>query len=139
MAPFHSPEDQTRFILYLTKHLWESANTFTDLLRFNAEYIKGNIAMTPFHLGPLDPETEDVIPGLLKLNDLRIFTIGDVSTFVSTIQMVEENQYVENRQRPRVDFVMADADQPMQLFDALKNRKDVKVYGTVLNYISLIH
>lgn len=111
------------------EELWRKATTFADLLKLNVDFIKGKHKMTPYHCGPLDPETDELIRGLLQLHELGIFTYIS-QPFVSTIEKDKDSgEYFELRQRPFLDIVIADADQPMRLWKSLKQRKDIKVYG----------
>lgn len=111
------------------EELWRKPNTFADLLKLNVDYIKGKHEMTPYHHGPLDPETDELIPGLLQLHGLGIFTT-DSQPFMSTVaEDKDSGEYFELRQRPYLNIVLADADQPMRLWNSLKQRKDIKVYG----------
>lgn len=54
---------------------------FETMLTLNIQFIRGEIAETPSHLGPLDEESIPLIPALLELNSLGMFTTNSQPGF----------------------------------------------------------
>jgi hypothetical protein len=48
--------------------------TWSDLCSVNIRFLKKEIEQTYYHLGPTDPETEPLLPALVKLNELGCYT-----------------------------------------------------------------
>lgn len=54
---------------------WLNCNNFCELLEMNIKFIKGELNATPYHLGPLDNPSQELINNLLKLHKHGIFTV----------------------------------------------------------------
>lgn len=107
---------------------WEKAETFTRLLNLNKRFLLGKLPETPYY-GPLDEETENLIPGLVELHDLRIFTYGSQPYDWDVWQY--GSKFCECWHRPFVRFVMADKDEPLRIFEKLRAREDIEVYAAM--------
>ncbi|GKT67145.1 hypothetical protein ColTof4_13536 [Colletotrichum tofieldiae] len=58
---------------------WKKAKDWDALVDLNAEFIKLSAdgiqdVYTPYHLGPLDPESLELVPALLRLHEYGILT-----------------------------------------------------------------
>lgn len=51
-----------------------TVKTWEDLCAINIRFLKGEIDKTYYHLGPTDPETEPLLPALIKLNTLGFYS-----------------------------------------------------------------
>ena len=112
---------------------WEKAQIFTDLLKLNIRFLRGEVDCTPYH-GPLDEETYNMIDGLLNLHDLRILTTGS-QPWKITRGVTNDGQYYEEWQRPALIFAVADKDQPQRVLDNLLLQESagiIRVYGASL-------
>ena len=49
---------------------------FSDLITLNRKFLLGQIPETLYYCGQIDEETIPLVPGLLKLHDFGLFTIG---------------------------------------------------------------
>jgi hypothetical protein len=47
---------------------------WADLCAVNVRFLKKDIEQTYYHLGPTDPETEPLLPDLIRLNELGCYT-----------------------------------------------------------------
>lgn len=80
--------------------LWSLGRTFNDLQTLTLMFIQGLLFMTPYHLGPLDPESSIIYDQLYKLNTLGLITTNSepFDEFVF--------EGIRKRQRPFIDFVI---------------------------------
>lgn len=110
---------------------WKNAQTFCELLNLNKEFLSGMSHVTPYHVGPIDPETIPLVPGLLKLHKLRIFTVSS-QPFEQTDGDHNGEEYYDHWQKPFLELVMAGNDQPVKLFKKLREYPGLAVYAATL-------
>lgn len=119
------------------EEIWRAARHFDDMLALNKKFIKGELEATPYYGGPLDDETKELIPGLLRLHDLRVFTFGS-QPFEHGFRLVHDTstkshyKWVEDHQLPVIYFVMAQEDNPLKVFRNLRTRRDINTYAEEL-------
>lgn len=53
---------------------WRSAKTYADLIQANCAFLRGELPQTPYHLGPIAPETIPLTGGLLELHGRGVLT-----------------------------------------------------------------
>jgi len=72
--------------------------TWADLCAVNVRFLKKEIEQTYYHLGPTDPETEPLLPALIKLNELGCYTTNGQPG------LIEE----DNHQKAFIEFHVSD-------------------------------
>ena len=110
---------------------WETAETFPDLITLNRRYLQGDIPTTPYHCGPIEEETHQLVSGLLRLHDFGILTYQSQPYERSTGR--NDGKYYEHWQKPFICFVMENASNPLNLLKNLKKRPGITVYGAKLH------
>lgn len=99
ILPGYSDDEKYMIISELNKGLWEFGSTFDYLQALNIGFINGTALQTPYHFGPLDPESSIIFKQLNRLNRLDVITVNS--------QPFEEFVGYDGkayRQRPYVDF-----------------------------------
>lgn len=109
--------------------LWMNANTFDDQLDLNKRYLRSELEMTPYHVGPLPDEWQPLTPQLLEMADLGLFT-HDVGIFEYIRGQREESdpaECFEARQIPRVSFLISGKESGKRLYSRLKELSSISV------------
>lgn len=60
----------------VTLKKWSKAENYGELVHLNRCYLQGALYDTPYYSAPIDAETHELLPGLLRLHDFGIITIG---------------------------------------------------------------
>jgi len=55
-----------------TEAVWQSVSTVEDLQRAMGSYLRGELGESLWYAGPLDEESEEILPFLLRLNGLGL-------------------------------------------------------------------
>jgi hypothetical protein len=58
------------------KQLFSQIQNFAELCKVNILFLRGEIPMTPYHLGPIDEETVPLVEKLVEINRLGFLTIS---------------------------------------------------------------
>ncbi|KAL0930292.1 uncharacterized protein CTRU02_214367 [Colletotrichum truncatum] len=93
-----------------TREKWAAVTSWEALVDLNVEFIKSSAegrrdVSTPYHHGPLDEETEELIPSLLHLHEYGLLTTQSQPILASEPEYIAEQQkWYEWRQIPCVDF-----------------------------------
>jgi len=58
------------------KDRWDSIKHYKEAIELNRMFIRGEMLSTPYHLGPLDEESDSLREGLLRLHDYGLLTTG---------------------------------------------------------------
>jgi len=76
----------------LTKPLfvWSKIKKQEDLFHCNKEFIKGRLSESFYHAGPLEDDSKSLIPNLLKLHDVGVFTFGGQGS------LIEHDKWIDN-------------------------------------------
>lgn len=53
---------------------WASARTLSDLSEATIEFLEGRLQETPVHWGPIDPESNQLVPILVSMNRAGLIT-----------------------------------------------------------------
>ena len=53
---------------------WRAAEAWKDFMDLNRAFLRGESRLTPYHLGPIYEETNDLVPTLIRLHDYGILT-----------------------------------------------------------------
>jgi hypothetical protein len=86
----------------------------------------GQIPETPYHRGQIDEETIPLVPGLLKLHDFGLFTIGS-QPYDHEVDK-NGNKLREWQQKPCISFIVSGKDVSyLEFFKKLKERADIVV------------
>jgi hypothetical protein len=86
----------------------------------------GQIPITPYHCGPVDEETIPLVPGLLKLHEFALLTIGS-QPYEQSVYESGKN-WSEYQQRPFIIFIMPGKNAlSLEFFERLKKRADIVV------------
>ncbi|KAI9673509.1 MAG: hypothetical protein M1822_009938 [Bathelium mastoideum] len=81
---------------------WRTAETYADIIKINARFLRGDtVDITPYSNEPIAPETEGLVPELLRLHTYGLFTENsqpaDYGTFWEKTEgwwEVKENAYI---------------------------------------------
>jgi len=84
--------------------LWRAAEDLSHLCELNRKFLLGEIPETPYHGGPIDPETIPLVESLLKLHDFQLVADSSQPYEHSAFKLGEE--WIERQQRPFVSFIM---------------------------------
>ncbi len=90
----------TRTSLLDCEATWNGIKSYNDLTNANVAFLEGRMNETPYHGGPLDPETAPLVPRLVQLNKL-----GFVSTNGQPAE-IRETRTMRNEQRSFIDGFM---------------------------------
>lgn len=82
---------------------WAMGKTFQDLQTLNLMFLQGFISDTPYHAGPLDPESNIILKELNLLNRLDVITFNSQphDIFMSPLPGLE---HLQAEQFPYVEF-----------------------------------
>jgi hypothetical protein len=87
--------------------VFNTAETFDDLLRFNTAYIQGRIGGTSYMCGPLSKETSHaMIERLLAIHKMGILTHSSQPGLWQTTYRADTGTFHEIRQKPYLRVVM---------------------------------
>ncbi len=81
---------------------WNGIETYDDLIRTNVAFLEGRMDRTPYHFGPIDPETAPLVPRLVQLNKL-----GFVSTNGQPVELVETRTCIYEQRSHIRGFMLA--------------------------------
>jgi hypothetical protein len=112
---------------YIGEHyekLWRAAENLSHLCELNRKFLLGGIPETPYHGGPIDPETIPLVESLLKLHDFQLVTESSQPYEHSAFKLREE--WAERQQRPFVSFIMP-REHGRSFFEMLKKRPELVV------------
>jgi len=88
---------------------WQAAESWIALVQLNREFIlqsqAGEDVRTPYHTGPLDEETIELIPGLLRLHEYRLLTVCS-QPMENEGPCLDDGRWKEDKQVPFVQFLM---------------------------------
>lgn len=107
---------------------WNCSTGFTALLELNSKYLRGEIASSPYHYGPIEEETHSLVPSLLKLHERQLFTWSS-QPYLRERRRGDGGKFYDQWQRPFISFIMAEKDNPQRLFQELNRRRDIKVHA----------
>ena len=102
--------------------VWSSLLSYDDLIYANTAFLHGLVARTPYHLGPIDNETNCLVDDLLDLHTLGIMTTngqpGKPASFVSkwVYNTWSGSMYLDCEQKPWLEAIF-----PMSLYGRLLN------------------
>lgn len=117
-----------------THQLWNDVPDFSSLCRLNELFLRGSIQRTPYHEGPIFEETLPLVPSLLQLQKLGIFTDGSRPHGIVSYEVDDEGQEWFYEQRPCLDFIMTTHDEKYKkLFDGLKDRPEIAMLAWTVN------
>ncbi|KAF2229456.1 hypothetical protein EV356DRAFT_521087 [Viridothelium virens] len=90
------------------EELWDSTETYSDVINLNMKFLRGDINYTPYHLGPLDPETEPLVPDLLKLHEYGVLTITGQPADYQFLRRTRSSgsYFVQFEQRAVIEFLI---------------------------------
>ena len=87
-----------------TNTIWATVETYTDLLKVNLDFVNGKIQKTPYHLGPMDNPSPELIANLNKLHKYGFLTVsGQESRYEYGVKYIidkegeEEDKSDENK------------------------------------------
>jgi len=114
---------------------WENAQTFSDLLNLNSDFLSRKIPIGPLNIGPLDEDESEIpsslIPSVRRLHDLQIITY-DCQIGECVIGPNGEGKFYENRQRPSICFLTLEKHNTLNLFAKLSALQGVVVCAAKL-------
>ena len=86
---------------------WHSTKTYDEAIELNRLFIQGERICTNYHCGPLDEESELLIPGLLTLHTFGILTHGS-QPFKKEPEYIERGGgwWFQGQQRPYLQFLI---------------------------------
>jgi hypothetical protein len=97
--------------------IWARAATYAEVLDLNRRFLRGGLPSCPSHRGPIDEETEPLVPRLVEMHDYGFLTTNSQPSCADTIQ----GRRMESR--GYVDFLIPQKDKiPLALVEAFCNR-----------------
>jgi hypothetical protein len=115
---------------------WYDAQNFVDLIMLNKKFLRREIETAPYSSG-LDEETDELVPALLRLNDLGMMTITSQpfeDYFLEDIKSnVRSKRFFGCRQKPFVEFIMEEEAGASRLLQKLQERSYIKIFAFKLN------
>lgn len=88
--------------------VWDQVTTFQELVVVNTAFILGLVDMTPYHAGPLDPETLPLVPKIALLNTLGFVSINSQPGLFERGAYVPETWYTRNGREQGAWYVDTD-------------------------------
>lgn len=76
LTSFVGNTKKARTLVESASFQWSSGKSFADLQALNLMFLQGLIPATPYHLGPLDPETNLVLSAVNLMNRLDMITVN---------------------------------------------------------------
>ncbi|KXS98137.1 hypothetical protein AC578_9391 [Pseudocercospora eumusae] len=117
-----------------THQLWNDVPDFSSLCKLNEMFLQGIIQRTPYHEGPIFEETLPMVPSLLQLQKLGVFTDGSRPYGIVTYEVDDEGKEWFYEQRPCLDFIMTTHnDNYKKLFDGLQKRPEIVMLAWTVN------
>jgi hypothetical protein len=77
--------------------VWSNIQTYGDLIKVNLLFLNGKLKMTPYHLGPIDPETFPFLTKLRKINKMGFVTVNSQPGTCKEFDSTEETYLKEQR------------------------------------------
>lgn len=95
---------------------WQASKTYSAALHLSRQSINGERNCSIHHLAPLDPESKDLIPGLLSLHDYGMLTHGSQPFERLRPEIVQKGGgfWAQSRQRPYLGFLVPQRDRVPQ-------------------------
>jgi hypothetical protein len=124
--------------------LWKACEDFDQLIELNRKFLKGEIDSTPYHVGPIETETELLVQDLLQLHDYRLLTFnGQPFENQESFWNEDSQSWADYQQRPYLSFIMEgqtgnDAAY-LTLFKLLKSTTNVVVRATKVCSSEAVH
>ncbi|KZL64635.1 hypothetical protein CT0861_10560 [Colletotrichum tofieldiae] len=110
---------------------WKKAKDWDALVDLNTEFIELSAAgiqdvHTPYHLRPLDPESEELVPALLHLHEYGMLTTNSQPASASSCFSDEDEEWIDIRQIPFVEFFLRlDGTRPMHFLERLSRDRNL--------------
>lgn len=121
---------------------WYEVETYDDLLKLNMEFIRGNLDMTPYHLGPLviDVSSSNLMNNLIKLHEYGILTV-DGQESLCEYNIEKNNKWYSREQRGNISFYINIEDN-LELAESfikqLKHKDNTLIYN-IANIVTGYH
>jgi hypothetical protein len=123
---------------------WLGISTYKDLVDVNARFVRGELSSSPYHLGPLEPDSLPLVDNLLELHRRGIVTVeGQSSACVEAKYQPRiwkdargnkrGQEYYDMQQRPYLDFYIEKSPKADKLMDSLLASAD---YAVILRDMS---
>lgn len=101
---------------------WKRVKTFDDLVRVNAAFVRGDLKRSPYHAGPLMPDSLPLVPNLLALHRLGLVTTSGQSNECKYCQPTRRgDRYFDSEQKPYIEFTMLKTEAGTKLIHELMN------------------
>lgn len=101
-------------------------NNFEDLIEYNIKFLKGEIKATFYHCGPTDPETEPLLPDLIKINKYGFFSdCGQPSLIKQEPFEHDAGKIYLLKQKSFISGYIENNSIGLKLINFLKNHSDV--------------
>ena len=65
--------------------VYKNVRTYKDLIKTNVAFLQGKIYHTPYHLGPIDPETIPLVQNLVRINEMGFFSTSGQPALTETV------------------------------------------------------
>ncbi len=84
---------------------WLYVRNYTDLLKLNIQFIEGSIKETPYHHGPLENPSAELVKNLIKLHEYGILTVnGQEAICQNGLKLKHNNEWCDVEQRGFLEF-----------------------------------
>ena len=100
--------DESQEDMCLTE--WEAMDSYAASIRFKRLFINRQRQLTPYHLGPLEPESQTFVSELLDFHDFRLLTQPFMDKGSEYIKTEVGDWWYHTRQRPYNSFVIPQKD-----------------------------
>lgn len=77
----------------LAETAWRQPQSYGELTQVMARFLRGEIVETPAHLGPTDPETDEIVDYLVRFNRAGFMTVSSQPT--ASYEFEDQYAYVE--------------------------------------------
>ncbi len=118
-------------------HMWNNIHSYEDLLKVNVMFLRGELKETPYHLGPLEPDSIPLIDELIEMHNLRMLSVngqgglciyGDYAPpFRSYNGELLGDWYYDVEQRAYVEFYIENTDFNTKFVQALTRDPNMEV------------
>ena len=88
-----------------TQHFWGNMTTYKALIDTNIRFLKGELYMTPYHLGPIDVLTQKTVKNFIKINRAGFFTIDSQPNDVKGLTSYVHAFFPKNRVNKLIKFM----------------------------------
>jgi hypothetical protein len=89
------------------KATYNGVNTYSDLLDVNVRFLEGKITQTPYHFGPVDPETLPLLPDLIRINKAGFHSMGGQPACKERFE--SRGRYYDLHQKSYIDGIIPKA------------------------------